>query len=59
MRKSFGLNVDDIRGQDYDNGSNMKGPTGSAKQLLDINSRALYMPCACGSLNLTLCDIYG
>jgi hypothetical protein len=23
--KSFGLNVDDIRGQSYDNGSNMKG----------------------------------
>ena len=30
----------------------------SAKRLLDINSRALYMPCACGSLNLALCDIY-
>jgi hypothetical protein len=23
--KSFGLNIDDIRGQGYDNGSNMKG----------------------------------
>ena len=24
--KSFGLNVDEIRGQSYDNGSNIKGP---------------------------------
>jgi hypothetical protein len=23
--ESFGLNIDDIRGQGYDNGSNMKG----------------------------------
>jgi hypothetical protein len=23
--KSFGLNIEDVRGQDYDNGSNMKG----------------------------------
>jgi hypothetical protein len=22
--KSFGLNIEDVRGQDYDNGSNMK-----------------------------------
>ena len=58
--KSFGLDVDDIRGQSYDNGSNMKGAhKGVQRRLLDINSRALYMPCACGSLNLALCDIYG
>jgi hypothetical protein len=56
--KSFGLNIDDIRGQGYDNGSNMKGKhQGVQKRLLDINPRALYMPCACHSLNLTLCDI--
>jgi transcription initiation factor IIE alpha subunit len=56
--KSFGLNVDDIRGQGYDNGSNMKGKhQGVQKRLLDINPRALYMPCACHSLNLTLCDM--
>ena len=56
--KSFGLNINDIRGQGYDNGSNMKGKhQGVQKRLLDINPRALYMPCACHSLNLTLCDM--
>jgi hypothetical protein len=56
--ESLGLNVDDVRGQGYDNGSNMKGRhQGVQKRLLDINPRALYMPCACHSLNLTLCDM--
>ncbi|XP_074355851.1 uncharacterized protein LOC141695511 [Apium graveolens] len=55
--KSFDLNVDDIRGQGYDNGSNMKGKYQEVqKRLLDINPRALYMTCACHSLNLTLYD---
>jgi hypothetical protein len=36
--KSFGLNINDIRGQGYDNGSNMKGKhQGVQKRLLDIN----------------------
>jgi hypothetical protein len=56
--KSFGLNIDDIRGQGYNNGSNMKGKyKGVQRRLRDINPRALYMPFACHSLNLTLCDI--
>jgi hypothetical protein len=56
--KSFGLNIDDTRGQGYDNGSNMKGKHQRVQiRLLDINPRALYMPCACHSLNLTLCDM--
>jgi hypothetical protein len=56
--KSFGINIEDIRGQGYNNGSNMKGKhQGLQKWLLDINPRALYMPCACHSLNLTLCDM--
>jgi hypothetical protein len=55
---SFGLNIDDIRGQGYDNGSNMKGKhQGVQRRLLDINPRALYMTCAYHSLNLTLCDM--
>ena len=55
--KSLDLNVDDVSGQGYDNGSNMKGKhQGVQKRLLEINPRALYMPCACLSLNLTLCD---
>ena len=56
--KSFGLNIEDIRGQGYDNGSNMKGKEKGVKsRLLRKNPRALYMPCACHSLNLTLCDM--
>ncbi|XP_020266691.1 zinc finger MYM-type protein 1-like [Asparagus officinalis] len=52
------LDVDDIRGQGYDNGSNIKGKhQGVQKRLLEINLRALYMPCACHSLNLTLSDM--
>jgi len=55
---SLHLNIDDVRGQDYDNGSNMKGKhQGVQKRLLEINRRALYMPCACHSLNLALCDM--
>jgi hypothetical protein len=54
----FELNVEDVRGQDYDSDSNMKGKhQGVQKCLLEINPRALYMPCACHSLNLTLCDM--
>ncbi|AQL07121.1 General transcription factor 2-related zinc finger protein [Zea mays] len=46
--ESFGLDIDDIRGQGYDNGSNMKGKhQGVQKQLLDKNPKAFYMPCAC------------
>jgi hypothetical protein len=56
--ESFGLNINDIRGQGYDSGSNMRGKhQGVQKRLIDINPRALYMPCACHSLNLTLCDM--
>ena len=55
---SLDLNVDDVRGQGYDNGSNMKGKhQGVQKRLLEINLKALYMPCACHSLNLTLSDM--
>jgi hypothetical protein len=56
--KALGLDIDDVRGQGYDNGSNMKGRhQGVQRKLLDINPRALYTPCGCHSLNLTLCDI--
>jgi hypothetical protein len=55
LLEHFELNVDDVRGQGYDNDSNMKGKhQGVQKRLLEINPRALYMPCACHSLNLTL-----
>jgi len=36
----------------------MKGAhKGVQRRLLDINPRALYMPCACHNLDLTLCDM--
>ncbi|XP_021741085.1 zinc finger MYM-type protein 1-like [Chenopodium quinoa] len=55
---SHDLDIDNIRGQGYDNGSNMKGKhQGVQKRLLDLNPRAFYSPCGCHSLNLVLCDI--
>ncbi len=51
------LEVNDIRGQGYDNGSNMKGKhQGVQRRLLDINPRAFYTPCGYHNLNLVLCD---
>ncbi|XP_074293010.1 uncharacterized protein LOC141619895 [Silene latifolia] len=56
--KSLDLDVDNVRGQSYDNGSNMKGKQqGVQKKLLDINFRAFFTPSGSHSLNLTLCDI--
>uniref|UniRef100_A0A7N0RB74 HAT C-terminal dimerisation domain-containing protein n=1 Tax=Kalanchoe fedtschenkoi TaxID=63787 RepID=A0A7N0RB74_KALFE len=56
--KLLDLNLYDVRGQGYDNESNIKGKhQGVQKRLLEVNPRALYMPCACHSLNLTLCDM--
>ena len=52
------LNINDIRGKNYDNGSNMKGKhQGVQKRLLNVNPRAFYVPCGCHILNLTLCDM--
>nr|GEY34692.1 hypothetical protein [Tanacetum cinerariifolium] len=56
--KSLDLDIDDVHGQGFDNGSNMKGKhRGVKKKFLDINPRAFYTPCGCHSLNLTFCDI--
>ncbi|KAL2957242.1 hypothetical protein AAZX31_18G134100 [Glycine max] len=56
--KKYGLNIDDIRGQGYDNGSNMKGKNqGVQRRLLDINPRAFYTSCERHNLNLVLCDM--
>lgn len=45
--KSLDLDLDNVRGQGYDNGSNMKGhKQGVQKRFLDINPRAfLYTMC--------------
>jgi 4-aminobutyrate aminotransferase-like enzyme len=58
LLEPFELNVADVRGQGYGNGSNMKGKhQGIKKRLLEINPRALCMSCTCHSLNLTLCGM--
>ncbi|KAI3687482.1 hypothetical protein L1987_81179 [Smallanthus sonchifolius] len=56
--KSLGLELDDMRGQGYDNGANMKGKhQGVQTRFLKENPRAFYTPCGCHSLNLILCDM--
>jgi hypothetical protein len=56
--KIVGLDINDLRGQGYDNGSNMKGKhQGVQKRFLDINPKSFYTPCGCHSLNLVLCDM--
>ncbi|KAM6593709.1 hypothetical protein CsatA_001412 [Cannabis sativa] len=54
----LGLDVDNIRGQGYGNGSNMRGKNkGVQTRLLEMNPRAFYTSCACHSLNLLLSDM--
>ncbi|KAL5573791.1 hypothetical protein UlMin_023388 [Ulmus minor] len=56
--KKLKLDINNVRGQGYDNDSNMKGKhQGVQKRLLEINPRALYTPCGCHSLNLVICDV--
>ncbi|XP_065650769.1 zinc finger MYM-type protein 1-like [Hydra vulgaris] len=46
-----------MRGQGYDNGSNMKGKNvGVQKRILDLNPRAFFVPCGSHSLNLVVND---
>ena len=47
----------DCHGQCYGNGANMKGKeAGVQARLMEINSKALYMPCANHSFNLIVVD---
>ncbi|GKD13251.1 zinc finger MYM-type protein 1, partial [Tanacetum coccineum] len=47
--KSLGLDIDNIQGQGYDNGSNMKGKHRGVQNIfLDINPRAFYTPFGLG-----------
>jgi len=51
------LDIQNLRGQGYDNGSNMKGKNNGVQQLiLDKNPLAFFVPCACHSLNLVIND---
>ncbi|KAK0150728.1 Zinc finger MYM-type protein 1 [Merluccius polli] len=55
--KKLQLNISDCRRQSYDNGSNMQGKhQGVQRRVLDINKKAMYVPCGSHSLNLVICD---
>ncbi|XP_055301630.1 zinc finger MYM-type protein 1-like [Sitodiplosis mosellana] len=51
------LKLQDMRGQGHDNGPNMAGSIkGVQNRILEMNSRALFVPCACHKLNLMVND---
>ena len=51
------LELSDCRGQANDNGANMKGKhSGVQARMLDINPKAVYVPCANHTLNLVVVD---
>lgn len=51
------IDILNMRGQGYDNGANMKGKhNGLQKQILNINPRAFFVPCAAHTLNLVVND---
>ncbi|XP_060845619.1 zinc finger MYM-type protein 1-like [Rhopalosiphum padi] len=55
--KDLEIPIDDMRGQGYDNGSNMRGQnSGVQARVREINSRAFYVPCNAHCLNLVLND---
>ncbi|XP_065662505.1 zinc finger MYM-type protein 1-like [Hydra vulgaris] len=55
QEKNWDLNILDCRGQSYDNGANMKGKVkGVQARFLEMNPKALYVPCANHSLNLVI-----
>lgn len=55
--ETLGLDLCNCRGQSYDNGSNMQGKKqGVQKRVLEINNKALYVPCGSHTLNLVVGD---
>lgn len=53
----LGLNLDDMRGQGFDNGAPMTGKNvGVQKRILEQNPRAFFNPCGNHSLNLAVND---
>jgi hypothetical protein len=54
--EKLGRNINDCRGQGYDNGANMKGKH-EGVHILRANSRAFFTPCGCHNLNLVLGDM--
>ena len=56
--KQLDLDIDNVKGQGYCYGSNMKGCNKGVKtKFLEVNPRAFYSACGCHSLNLALCDM--
>jgi hypothetical protein len=55
--QKYNIPLENMRGQGYDNGSNMKGKlSGVQRRILNLNSRAFYIPCYAHSLNLVVND---
>lgn len=55
--QEMGIPIENMRGQGYDNGSNMKGKNlGVQNRILQINPKAFYVPCSSHSLNLVVND---
>jgi hypothetical protein len=51
------LDIQDMRGQGYDNGANMRGKhNGLQNKIRNINPGAFFIPCASHSLNLVVKD---
>jgi hypothetical protein len=57
LRQHLNIPLCNMRGQGYDNRSNMRGKhSGVQKRILDLNPRAFFVPCSVHSLNLVLND---
>ncbi|KAL3842057.1 hypothetical protein ACJMK2_020122 [Sinanodonta woodiana] len=55
--EEMSLSIKNLRGQGYDNGSNMKGKVNGVQQrILEVNTRALVVPCCAHTLNLAVND---
>ncbi|XP_064419092.1 zinc finger MYM-type protein 1-like [Latimeria chalumnae] len=53
LSDELNINLKDYRGQTYDNASNMSGTySGVQARVLDVNKKAVYIPCMSHSLNL-------
>nr|XP_033792109.1 zinc finger MYM-type protein 1-like [Geotrypetes seraphini]XP_033792110.1 zinc finger MYM-type protein 1-like [Geotrypetes seraphini]XP_033792112.1 zinc finger MYM-type protein 1-like [Geotrypetes seraphini] len=57
LLEEMSLPIENLRGQGYDNGSNMRGKeNGVQRKILDINPRAMFVPCSAHSLKLIVSD---
>lgn len=55
--QEFDLDMNDCRGQGYDNGANMvRVNKGVQTRILNLYPRAFFNPCGCHSLNLVIAD---